>query len=282
MRGIQQGRRPSAAFVVAVFALTVALGGTGYAASTLAKHSVGTTQLQKGAVTEPKIAAHAVTSGKLHKNAVTNGKLKNNAVTGEKVKDNALKGADIDEATLGNVPSATHAGAASSADTAKTLQGLLPADLVPASEYKRVAVKMQAGEEKELVRNGPLSVYARCATVGGNDVLRMYAKSDVNGALLYATWGDVRDGTDALDFLDVATPETDREWDNSGGSDPSQVQNAATPTGVTKLVNHYDDSKVVAPSGEVISWEGEAELLAFNYLGARCLIVGTVHLYKVS
>ena len=41
--------RPSAAMVVATLALIVAMGGTGYAAFTLPKNSVGTSQLRDGA-----------------------------------------------------------------------------------------------------------------------------------------------------------------------------------------------------------------------------------------
>jgi hypothetical protein len=52
-------RRPSPALVVAALALLVALSGTAYAATTLPKNSVGTTQLKNGAVTLPKIAASA-------------------------------------------------------------------------------------------------------------------------------------------------------------------------------------------------------------------------------
>lgn len=66
--------RPSGPMVVALLALFVALGGTGYAALKLPKNSVGTKQLQRGAVTGPKI------------------------------KDNSITGADITESKLGPVP----------------------------------------------------------------------------------------------------------------------------------------------------------------------------------
>jgi hypothetical protein len=52
--------------VVALFALFVALGGTGYAIATLPANSVGTKQLKKS----------AVTAKKLHKNAVRSRKVK--------------------------------------------------------------------------------------------------------------------------------------------------------------------------------------------------------------
>src|SRR5215208_4804717 len=57
---------PSPAMVVALFALFVAMGGTGYAIATLPANSVGTKQLKKS----------AVTAKKLHKNAVKSRKVK--------------------------------------------------------------------------------------------------------------------------------------------------------------------------------------------------------------
>jgi hypothetical protein len=48
-------RRPSPALVIACLALTVALGGTGYAAITLPRNSVGTKQLKKNAVISSKV-----------------------------------------------------------------------------------------------------------------------------------------------------------------------------------------------------------------------------------
>ena len=46
---------PSPAMVVACAALVIALGGVSYAAAVLPKNSVGTTQLQKKAVTASKL-----------------------------------------------------------------------------------------------------------------------------------------------------------------------------------------------------------------------------------
>lgn len=63
--GSKPRRRPSPAMIVALLALFVALGGTGYAAIVLPANSVGTKQLKKKAVTGGKIAANAVTSSKV-------------------------------------------------------------------------------------------------------------------------------------------------------------------------------------------------------------------------
>lgn len=99
MRG--KFRRPSPALVIAMIALFVALGGTGYAASQL--------------------------NGKSLKNgSVTGKKLKNKTITGAKVKPDTLTGQQIKESSLGTVPSAANA---TNAVNATTLAGK------PASDY---------------------------------------------------------------------------------------------------------------------------------------------------
>ena len=57
--------RPSPAMVVAVIALVGSLGGTSYAAASLAKNSVGPSQLKKGAVKATDLGANSVTSSKV-------------------------------------------------------------------------------------------------------------------------------------------------------------------------------------------------------------------------
>jgi hypothetical protein len=95
--------------VVSTIALFVALGGaTAFAASHLAKNSVGRAQLRA------------------------------NAVTGAKVKDGSLGGADIAVATLGEVPSAKTARSAKTAETAS-----LATDIAPPEELHVVG---EAGE----------------------------------------------------------------------------------------------------------------------------------------
>ena len=81
---------PSPAMVVACLALLVALGGTSYAASQLARNSVGTIHLKRG------------------------------AVTGVKVRSNTLTGTQINESRLGRVPTAASAATAATATTATT------------------------------------------------------------------------------------------------------------------------------------------------------------------
>ena len=74
---------------IAMLALFIALGGTTFAAANaLPRNSVGTKQL------------------------------KNNAVISSKIKNNQVTGADVNESSLGKVPSATNADHATAADSA--------------------------------------------------------------------------------------------------------------------------------------------------------------------
>jgi hypothetical protein len=54
-------RRPSPAMIVAIAALVMAMGGVGYAATSLPKNSVGTKQIKKNAVTTAKVKNHTLT-----------------------------------------------------------------------------------------------------------------------------------------------------------------------------------------------------------------------------
>jgi hypothetical protein len=122
---------------MSTIAVFVAIGGaSAFAATQLAKNSVGSKQLKNNAVTSAKIkkeavagakikngavsnskladgavssgklADGAVSSGKLADGAVTEGKIANDAVTGAKVKDQSLSGSDIQQGTLTSVKAA--------------------------------------------------------------------------------------------------------------------------------------------------------------------------------
>jgi hypothetical protein len=87
--------------VVACIALAIALSGTSYAAFKLPARSVGAKQLRNG--------------------AVTNRKLARGAVTGSKVARQSLTGVQVNAATLGTVPNASHASSADNATTAQNV-----------------------------------------------------------------------------------------------------------------------------------------------------------------
>lgn len=119
--------------VTSTLALLVALGaGSAYAANQLAPKSVGAKQLRPGAVTADKIRKNAVTAPKLEGLAVKQGKIANGAVTAvkiaggavtadklptgvitaEKIADDTVTGEKVNESSLGQVPSAGVANAA--------------------------------------------------------------------------------------------------------------------------------------------------------------------------
>jgi hypothetical protein len=79
--------------VVACVALSVALGGTGYAATQLPPKSVGQKQLRNGAVGNLQIRDGAVTKGKLHTAAVASGAILDGSVQVKDLNKSALPAA---------------------------------------------------------------------------------------------------------------------------------------------------------------------------------------------
>jgi hypothetical protein len=95
-------RRPSPAMAVAFVALLAALSGTAVALPGV--NSVDSADIRNGQVKGKDIG----------RNAVTSRKIKNGAVTSADAKNDGLTGTDINEGTLGQVPSAGSAGVANS------------------------------------------------------------------------------------------------------------------------------------------------------------------------
>ncbi len=94
-------QRLTYANVMSTLCFFLLLGGGAYAAGHLGKNTVGTKQLKK--------------------NAVVTAKVKNEAITAAKVKKGALTGSQINASTLGTVPTADKAGAASRASVADSV-----------------------------------------------------------------------------------------------------------------------------------------------------------------
>jgi hypothetical protein len=138
------GLRPKLTYanVAATLALVIALtGASAYAAGQLAPKSVGERQLRPGAVTSQKIRKNAVTAPKIKAQAVKQGKLANEsvtaakmspaaietsslataAVTSEKLAPESVTGDKVAEATLGQVPRASVADFALTAESANPL-----------------------------------------------------------------------------------------------------------------------------------------------------------------
>ena len=56
----------------------------------------------------------------------------------------------------------------------------------------------------------------------------------------------------------------------------------ASKADTTTTASKADTATTATKANTAISWEGETELLAFNYLGARCLVAGDIHLWNLG
>jgi hypothetical protein len=154
-------KRLTYANVASTLALFLALGGaTAFATGQLPERSVGAKQLRPGAVTAkklrkssvtaPKIKAASVKSGKIATGAVkeaklanasvSNSKLAGEAVSTEKIAADAVTGAQLNEATVGQVPSA-HA-----ADTATFAESANPVAFAAVSQEGVVDTSLSKGQ----------------------------------------------------------------------------------------------------------------------------------------
>ena len=77
-------RRPSPSLVISLIALSVALAGTGYAAS-----KINGSKIKNDSIAGKKLKNKAVETKKIDKKAVTGGKLGKEAVTGNKIKNSS-------------------------------------------------------------------------------------------------------------------------------------------------------------------------------------------------
>lgn len=175
-RGI---RRQGPALVVAVVALVAALGGTVYAAGKINGHSVKVKSLP---------------GNRLAMASVPGNRLKPGAIKGAQLAPGSITGVQIDVSTLGQVPSATHAETAQSAQDAGTAQ-----KAVSAEDAERVggfeagcggSARYFAGAcwpvlESETAMTAPAAA-ASCAAQGGElpDALSLAAFAQQPGILL--------------------------------------------------------------------------------------------------
>jgi hypothetical protein len=254
--------------VVSLLALFVALGGGAYAAVRVPRNSVGTKQLKK--------------------HAVTNSKLANRAVTAAKVRPRSLTGKQIRSSTLGQVPSAAHAGSADaatnathagSADTATNanhasnsdlLGGSAPSAFFSASKVQTFNAKLAFGETRTLFSAGTLTFSATCVQNGtdpggatGQDIAELVVETSQNGGILGNGAGQGRLGTSSSDSLNAGAPEPVGYVSTTSRDSYGAIENNQAGYGM----------EVVDPNGvAVIIPDGLTG--AVNLFGSNCLLAG--------
>jgi hypothetical protein len=92
----------SFANVISLIALFVALGGTGYAATQLAKNSVTAKAIKKNAVGASEIKRNAVRASEIRSNAVGGSEILDSGVTGLDLADNSVGAGELGDDSVGS------------------------------------------------------------------------------------------------------------------------------------------------------------------------------------
>lgn len=208
--------------VIASLALFIALGGISWAAATAPKNSVASKSIKK----------NAVTNAKIKNNAVNSRKIKSSSILSSDVKNDALTGVDINEGTLGTVPSASSAGTASVAGTATDQFNAFKTLAVSASNIDPNVARDQA-TEIPLVSHGSVSVYAKCFrdSDGNLTYYETYGRTSANGSVQggYSA-GDELNGDPAS--LNVNTLEVNRQLLNDAAGPAATDSEAANEVSI--------------------------------------------------
>ncbi|MEZ0294059.1 MAG: hypothetical protein ACAH82_16085 [Solirubrobacteraceae bacterium] len=209
-------------------------------------------------------------------------------MTGAKVAAGSLTGKQIRSSTLGQVPSAAHAGRADTAGTAARagsadsaaharvadlLGRSAPSDFFPASKVRTFNVKLAFGQTQTLFSVGTLTFSAKCLEnqanpdgVAGQDVAELLVATSQNGAILADGQNGGWFGRNAGDFLNTDTAEADRAvaWLNAPtGTSLGSIENNGAGYGM----------HVVDPNGVVVSLADPVSG-AVNLFGSDCLLAG--------
>lgn len=138
----------------------------------------------------------------------------------------------------------------------------------------RIKATLDFGQSKTLLEHGSLTLTAQCLLnttdnfgTPGQDVARVLIATSKDGAVFEGD--DLKDGTDAADFLDVGTPEADRVF-NEG--------NAATGTGAFSTGD--SDGGAYDPDGKGILLPEDQSAASLNLLGSDCRFWGAAHLVR--
>jgi hypothetical protein len=232
---------PSPAGVISIIALFVALGGTGYAASTIVSPSART-------------AARKVTKSFVKRQA--------------RVTADAEIVAKAPTLTVGN---ATNAVTAQTANNANNLGGQPASAFAPSSKIQRFNVKVGFGTTTTLFTAGVLTFSLKCEQNGTDPkgtAQESYAALEVStsqdGAVLATQGESSASGNGASStFLNQGTPESGR-----------LLAINTRPAGGKGYAIDIDGGSVLGPDGSAVSLPVEGVGLGVNLFGVGCTANG--------
>lgn len=209
------GRHPSPAMVLAFIALLAALSGTAIALP------------GKNRVDSGDIRQNTIRSGDIRNGNVRNGDLGRNSVTSGKVRNNNLTGADINEGSLGQVPSANTANTANTADTANSANsagsvdglGTIPLRRAAPTNGADINTARTAAPKIPLLSKGPLTIYGKCFSYGTSVTVGTYIETSTPGAVYDSRSDELTGGTTTTDYLNPGTEAVVNSEDTATGND---------------------------------------------------------------
>ena len=246
--------------VVAMLALFVTMGGTGYAVANLPKRSVGPAELKKHAVRSENIAKGAVTSTKLSKGLVSSGTAGETKpgvppIVQQIIPSDAVNYADkagyasaagrADKAKLADrakvadkattATSVTSVPNAASAGNVDTLDGKDSTAFLPRTAFKDLPqfFLTNADTSRVILTSGPFKLTAQCTiNQWGVDTAAVLVSSSENHTAF--------DGDVIAPDLTSSSPQADRYFSYD-----------ETPTGVPSF-KASDDGTLIAPAGSEV------------------------------
>jgi hypothetical protein len=266
-------RRPSPGMTLSLVALFMALSGTTYAVTRLPARSVGSAELQIGAVRSENISNGAVTSSKLAQSSSARKVAQSSAKRFRTDVSYAVKAGYADSAghadkaaiadkatfatTAGSVPVAGTATIAGAAGDAARLGGLDSSLYLPKSTIVDIPrFSIGNGETRVMMQHGPFTVTARCYI---NDAL---AEDDADVQISTTQPHSAFQGFSIDPDLSPGDPESIRSVIGVGG-----------PTGVAQFEASAQGTAVAPDGSEIRSMIFYAGLNLYGQTG-RCTFGG--------
>jgi hypothetical protein len=150
-------RSVSPALVISLLALFVSLGGVSYG---LATGSIDSGAIRDNTIRSRDIRNNTIRSIDLRNNEIRGRDIRNSTITGRKVALKTLTGDDINESTLGKVPSAANAD---NADNAASAASAANAATVGRLTVRKFFAKPAPGTPATEISRGTLSSSGRAA-----------------------------------------------------------------------------------------------------------------------